>query len=368
MRLFSEGAHAFDIVSAATQRVVPKLLLQLSPRRYEDTAGYESPVIGATYFASQLAAFAMETFVGTDMRQNVFTQMAAAAACELINHGTPRYYVSREIVEMVERLDSPPGARWTDLTLPYPAGIFMLPKGMFLDANGNAYNFITWCRVEAEKSILIPMTREEGSRARKMGFANNAIFFTTASRDDREFAGLTRNLAEKTWPFVTMNDYRQDGEILNLDENERGVIERLTSVCLNLLLLMETRPTVYREGKRRLPAPRKDPRETWEPRRIGYGAKIRYESTGSQGRPGEKHSPRADSWRPAHWTHQVRGHYRTGGDFVSIRDLPRDAAGAVDWANTPEDILDRFWKYHTHELRGVTFVSGDGSIAPGGNK
>lgn len=289
----------YQIIRETLEAVRPDLFRALNPRRYRGIDQWESPAIPAVHLGSTLAAFTDPAMNNEPAARDLFTTIVSVTAAQLIAFNVPIYFVSRDLALAIAQTDPPDGAKWTDIKLPFPAGVLMLPRGLVSDADGRAYNYVTWCKVTAGEVITIP-------QGKRQTFSSDALIFSSASIDDPTFAGLTKTLNAETWPSAKLPVDGAHGEAFsNLIESERDVITTLSRLALGLLMAFEARPTLYMPGHRckKTMTRRTGRSEVWRPQILGKDYKLPIRS-GSGG--GTHASPRLH-WRRGHFRNQAYG-------------------------------------------------------------
>lgn len=287
----------YQFVRQTLERERPDLYRALNPRIYHGAEQWESPAISAVHLGATLAAWTDPILASIPAARDLFTQMVSVTAARLIEFSVPTFFVARDLALAISRTDPPEDATWTDVHLPFPVGLFLLPREIVLDEAGNAYNYVTWCRVTAGERLAIP-----GGRV--TGFGNDALIFSSASITDPEFAGLVKSLDANTWPHARMPGEGDYAEVSNLVSAERDVINALTRLALGLLMMFEARPALYTPGTRKKKADgKRGGRETWHPHVLGaeYRIPVRGEAQG-----GTHASPRLH-WRRGFWRRQRHG-------------------------------------------------------------
>jgi hypothetical protein len=305
--------NAYHIIQQTLKATRPDLLRALNPRVYRGVTQWDSPEIPAVHLGSTLAAFTDPMLSDEPGARDLFTTITAITAAQLIAYGVPTYFVSRDLAIAVSQTDPPNGAKWTDIKLPFPAGVFLLPSGMVSDPNGRSYNYVTWCKVTAGEVIAI----QQGKR---QTFGNDALIFTSASIDDPTFAGLTKTLNAETWPHAQLPAGGSHNEtVSNLIEAERDVITTLSRLALGLVMAFEARPTLYAPGHRcgKTMARREGWSEIWRPQILGKDYKL---PTRPSAGAGTHTSPRLH-WRRGHFRNQAHGPQYTERRIIWIEPM-----------------------------------------------
>jgi len=334
--------ESYQFIKQAIQSQRPDLLRALNPRLYQGADWWESPMVPAVHLAATLAAWADPTLDGVPGARDLMTQMVAVTAARTLECDVPTYFVEPDLASAIRGAEPPEGARWTDITFPFPAGIFMLPRGFVTDAEGHSYDYVTWCHVVAGQPVTIP-------GGRSIAFGNEALIFSSASIASEDSPTLTKSLDANTWPLARLGESTKVQLVANLSDAEQSTINILAHLALGLLLIFEARPNLYVEGRKAARQPKaartKGGRELWTPRRLGAG----YRRPSLPKGDGTHASPRFH-WQPARWVHYAVGNFKGNPDFVSSASLPRDDQGRIDWASVDEETRRRFWRFHKLRL------------------
>ncbi|MGH9846383.1 MAG: hypothetical protein ACREEM_47395, partial [Blastocatellia bacterium] len=292
---------SYQLIRTTLEKYAPDLFRALYPRLYRGADNWCSPAIPATHYAATLDAWC------TGLDVNLYTQMVAVTAARLLENGAPAFHIGRDLAEALARTEAPESLRWPDMSLPFPAGIFLLPCGLVKDHAGRAYDFVGWCRVVAGQTVSIP-------QGRPIAFGNDALIFTTASIDDPHFAGLVKSLDATTWAQARIPEL--DSDVSNLVADERDVINHLARIAINALLTFDARPELREPGARvKTKTKHRGRRETWSPNWVGRSYSIsRQTATGTHA------SPRMH-WRRGHWRMQPHGPNRSEHKLIWIEPV-----------------------------------------------
>jgi len=200
---------SYQLIRTTLEQHAPDLFRALYPRIYRGADQWCAASVPATHYGATLDAWR------TGLDVNLYTQMVAITAARLIEYGAPAFHIGRDLAEALARTEAPEDLRWTDISLPFPAGVFLLPRGLVKDTDGKAYDFVGWCRVEAGQTISIP-------HGRPIAFNNDALIFTTASVDDPRFVGLVKSLDATTWTQARIPTSERDQCLADLRRPPRS--------------------------------------------------------------------------------------------------------------------------------------------------
>lgn len=79
----------------------------------------------------------------------------AASATVLAQHNFPTYYVSEALVRALLKTHPPKEMAWSQLDFPFPAMIFMLPKGVLKEPDGEEIIYVGFARHLAHTQVKI---------------------------------------------------------------------------------------------------------------------------------------------------------------------------------------------------------------------
>lgn len=284
----------YKIIREQIEAIYPDVWRAFNPRIYTGVDGWGSSAILAAQMAGCCLGYA------SGYASDVYTKMTVATAGRLLEHDVPLFWVRPELLEAVARTEPPKDFLWTDMHLPFPAGGFMLPAGTVRMATGHAYNHVTWCRIEQDQVINLPL-------GASLQGAANALVFTAASGDDPQFECLTRSINADDWPWANLPNVGEEGigTISNLTGDQSQVMAHLARLALGLLLVMDASPRLVSKGEPRMRSPKPGKREIWTPNILGIGYRTKSETPGD----GSHSSPRMH-WRRGHFRSQPVGEQR----------------------------------------------------------
>jgi hypothetical protein len=121
---------AYEIIRAGVERNAPNLLRRLYPRLYHNAERWESPLAPAVNLAGTLAAFIDPLLDSVPEARDLITCQVAATAAKLIEYDVPTYFVERDLALAVMQTDPPADGQWTEMHLPFPAGLLILPRDL----------------------------------------------------------------------------------------------------------------------------------------------------------------------------------------------------------------------------------------------
>jgi len=129
----------------------------------------------------------------------------------------------------------------------------------------------------------------------------------------------------------------------NQNADDKAITDRIGSLVLKLLLILNIRPAVVKAGqvvRKHKMKHGKSMGELWSANIIGANYKTRRQPAGD----GTQASPRWH-YRRGHFTHQRIGSLGSP-DFVSISTIPRREDGGFDWDKVSLDTHERFLRSH----------------------
>ena len=216
----------------------------------------------------------------------------------------PTYYISRSLFAAMQRTN-PPDRKWSEMTLPYPACIFMLPEGAITEPDtGLPVRFVGYARCNNQTQI-----KAAGRRFNITGWAGGqdriVVFWA---------GGNCLVCCDSTFPVD--QQLTPSAEWLNEQTLEHwGTLEDMppgdfsaymAGLVANFILVMAAKPEWIEHGQRTSKKPMKSGvymhSPTWLGRKYAIKREGRSEATGA-------HYTEL-GWRCGHWRTQ---HYGPGG-------------------------------------------------------
>lgn len=284
---------AFELVRKHVRAAAPAVWDALHPRAYTGAAGWCPADVPAASLGGVCAATDAGFADGPG-------RISCLLAGLLVRHRVPAFHVGRELLDAVARTDPPPGLQWTEMVLPFPAGVFLLPVGAVRDAAGLSYGWVAWGRLAPDEPVKVP------GPWTPVASRTPALLFATASADDARFGHLNLSLGADEWPSATLPEEvppaHEDGLPLSVAEGD--VCRRLAGLAVGLLLAMTARPDLRASPGTRARTIKDGPaREEWTPNWVGQDYRVSRPAVGTHA------SPRLH-WRRGHWRQQPHGRGR----------------------------------------------------------
>lgn len=300
------------------EKQMPELWHTCYPRIYtEPKCGqYYSP----KQAARQLAAVAIKIqrgWIGGG------EQYEFIAASHLAKYRVPMFWLGHDMTVAITKTTPPGKIPWYDMKMPFPACIFMLPKGTLVHPKEGDVTFMGYVRLregERHTSQLV--------KGRSYGFVNGGMTFLAYTVGENinlsghlyhwnlplDFYGPLVSIPDIDAAPVTdsAKDKHQSGvPFYNPEmtpEDNRFMLE-VVHAAFGTILLMTDRPDLVTTGsmqKRVVDKNKGKTREFWTPNVLGENYRLRREHV-DQG--GTHASPRFH-WVRGFWREQAYGHKR----------------------------------------------------------
>lgn len=224
-------------------------------------------------------------------------------AAVLERHDFPTYYVSSPLMEAMKRSQPPKQMKWEEITLPFPALTFMLPRGALSEPEfpgSGELMAIGVAKFEANETIRIPTTNLNV----KSPLSRICVFWIVGP------AGLTIN--DTTFPaehpLEPLVEWIEDANIKK-GFPDSGPVTRFSSqmagLVANLILVMEARKEWIEPGSKLIRKPTKSNIEIWSPTFIGRNYAILKKDL-SKDKDSKAHFTEL-GWRAGHFKRQHHG-------------------------------------------------------------
>lgn len=316
----------------------PKLWAQLHPRTYTGGNGHcpaTIPAVSLMYYWDGMCLF-LERFKGDVDKANAglveelkketddarhlarclaFNRLAAA----LIKNRVPTFHVGADLLRAATLTDVPPDFTWQDAKLPFDAGLFLLPSGVFSVA-GASLSWLSWLRVRAGVPI-----QAQGNWGCDFTPNADAMYVYAGTLDSvfrkahafkLEGDSLTPELRKRSTPLTP--------EQQNVVASYKAAGLAVATVVFNLLSAMNLRPELVERTGRRVRTIKNGPaKEEWTPNWVGRTYRFPKADGG-----GTHASPRLH-WRRGHYRRQAHG---TGRKQHKIMWIEPHMVGATDQA------------------------------------
>lgn len=280
----------------------PEIWKSVYPRVYE-----EPSTIGSYYSprtpAIQLLTIALKYIEGHIGKAEQYEFHFASHA---VKYGVPIFWVGKDMAEAIKETAPPGEIPWYTLPLPYPACIFMLPKGSLRHPQEGDITHIGFCRMRAGE-----ISESKLIKRHPYGSINGGMIFIAHTAIGQHFYHWNLPLdhfgESITIPDINSTNYTDSNwehpsghplAAASMTPQDNLMMTVVVHYCLGLMMLMQARPDLVTQSKRLRTVSKKGKgaKEFWSPNIIGLNYRIKREHTG-----GEHNSPR---W---HW---VRGFWR----------------------------------------------------------
>ena len=325
----------------------PDVLAICQPRRYHSVPGYSNPKYHAGIMASRILT--------NSISPNVVMGRVIVLTCELLKYNVPTYFLDDAFIRAVASTELPADLLFSELKLPYPAMVFVLPKQFSLDYFGRDIPFLGANYVE-KRTYVFPPTQSiphpNFYDAENDGITFSACvaytsfpvdYATTIHLDEKITARVDDKIFEhyeiddpflKHW--VEQNrkeDEPTKEEDIKISNNYVALLSKLILVLNQWSYIkMGTceRPQKIKKGKIR--------DSLWTPNFIGRGYSRPVLPAGEKtGRTLATH------FRRRHFTWQVCG--PKVGIYARHR-MPSDEMGNIDWAKAGPEASEAFRASH----------------------
>lgn len=285
------------------ERDYPDLWRKCYPRVYQGAGEYESPRYIALLLASSIK------WVETDSRlAPISSKHVALAASRAFDYGLPAFFITREFLAAISNTDLPDDLKWTDVRLPFEAGLIYLPTTALKDPEGAGVNVLGWLRQRKGDSVMV------GERVQISGMDDTfTVFGVCDTRTERLYS---RSVSAASAPYIvapTIASGAQGVFDLPITKDDEAFLSQMVCLCFSILLSVSVRPEMLTEGRRVTgKRAKRRQRETWTPNYIGRNYVARRESQG-----GTHASPRLH-WRRGHFRHQRYGAHLSESKLIWI--------------------------------------------------
>jgi hypothetical protein len=300
----------YEVALDKIEKIFPDVWSRVYPRIYEEPrcGKYYSPKTPA----QQLSVVAVKIIQKMWGRAEQYEFLVAS---HLVKYSMPIFWIGADMATALRQTEPPGDIPWYTMPLPFPAALFMIPKGALVHPDEGDVTFIGYCRLhegEIHESQLIP--------GNQYGSMNGGMVFVAHTAEGKHFYHWNMPL-DHFGPSVTIPDIdktpTKDSSADNMGffptemtpaDNHMMLV--VVHYCLTVLMLMQSRPELTTHAHRLKTVKKGDKvREFWSPNIIGEHYRIK-QTRGD----GQHASPR---W---HW---VRGFWRQQPHGPG-RDLRKD--------------------------------------------
>jgi hypothetical protein len=246
----------------------------------------------------------------SDIISQVTPKVAATVAFFMLNdlnkYQVPTYFVDPNLLQAAMDTD-PADMSWDDVTYPFPAGVFALPKGNgLLNENGTEMEFLGWCYTPPGKirfkNIFI---NNENQRISTWAVCPNTLdLYYVTIPSSMKLKVEADDINQKTLDSIeTAKVQGNDYFTLDTSMEMAKLNSKISCTIANLLLIAQNVPRLVAQGTpTRIERKHQTPLELWTPRFLGKGYQRNYVKsgvhTGMHVRP---------HWRREHLHTQVYG-------------------------------------------------------------
>lgn len=272
------------ITSDTIAKAYPKEFALCYPRRYSVPGGYGSPKKAAACLAAHLGSSQL-----TELDRSASAIFFIAAG--LAEHNVPTYWVSKDLLESAAATNLPSEICFSDLKLPLPAILFMLPENSIKAPGTEGLSWIGFS------------TFPEGAVG--FGSGNSTVAYSMVLKGDEPI-----NQNEGKVPhYQSPVDGSDWSEFLTTEDSE--VHHLLTRVGVNLIMIMSSRPELLEVATPNDTSltsnGRRPDNKLWSPNWIGRT----YRHAPRTDKEERTHASPRMHWRRGHWRHQPCGPNRS---------------------------------------------------------
>ena len=315
------------------------------PRRVHTPGGYHTfKCVAATLYGVVLESM-LQRMAGLVPEGTQIT--ATSLAFHVLHYGVPVYYVTEDFIRAVAATDLPDDFTLEDLHWPMPGMVLGFPTRFMREYAGRDISYVMAGRIEGGTTYptLKQQQKDVGSRLSIMTPRTNVCWHVYGWDKGKLGSYVasyhTEDRVSEVITKYAYTCYTDDGQEAIQQDHE--MLNRVSSLMLKLLVVLNTRPSLVEVGHKERPALIKHGRlrpALWAPTMIG----ANYHVIRSGPAQGTHASPRLH-WRRGHLTHQRIGSPKSP-DFVSIDVLPRTPEGLVDWDVADPEVKKKFWASH----------------------
>ncbi len=266
----------------------------LYPRIYQGAGGYGSPKRAAeTYY------MAIDWMTNNAAIAPAAFRAIYCATCAAKEHAFPLFFVDAQLLSAVLNTSTPSGLLWSEMKLPFEAGVFCLPRGALRYIDGSEVNHLGWLRARKGEAFRF-------SKHTPTINADNDAFLTYAQVLNDVGTVLFSNLNADERPYIDdseISDLWRGTFDLPLASGDDEFLRQCRALVFGLLLAMDARSQLVSYGRREGKQSKKNRREFWTPNIIGRGFKVGRQSSGEK----ESHASPRLHWRRGHFRAQRHG-------------------------------------------------------------
>lgn len=285
--------RSWDVCEQAVQRQAPMVLADARRRVWRQPPGYLGPRALSVRLAVSMVANAHMAKITTG-RQKDFHLMCGSSACTAVDCFVPNWHLSADIARSLVATDPPGDALVSDLKLPYPGQVFLLPAGFLQDSNGREIDHIVMAASKGGPPptggiIISTMWNDHGNEGPPMSL----------------YAPNEASMAEYTEPSDTAT---YSNEALRFDASEeRQLLLAMARLAINATFLINEAPHLVTEPgeieRKRSAMHGGNKVDVLPPRWLGESYRLPRPKGDSQG----THSSPRIHLRRGHWRNQPHG-------------------------------------------------------------
>ena len=275
---------------------LPTAYARFNPRVYKNTDRWHDPRFSTLGFTSVVGLLETTPIRQTPVNLDSIAQMQAVLGTILLKHEVPTYFVEKELLNACINTKPLAEIEWRKIKLPFPAGIFILPRNTVFFSDGSELQYIAYGRIEAGNYEI----------SRVSSLYNPQSMFAVFSESLSGFS-IHHIIGEETYippPFEAMQHTRpQDAFSLEMNQSDHEVGLLLVQIVFNLICALDARPELKESGKR-VGSHKRGAGELWTPHIIGGNYRVKMTKISYS--ESERTAPRLH-WRRGHFRNQAYG-------------------------------------------------------------
>lgn len=288
----------FETFQKTKNEKIAKIWRECHPRVFKNTNSWfdaRIPSVAMTHSCAEMlfhgnqASFADRTIT--------------AAACQICQYEVPTFFIESEFAHAALRSAPSDETVWSQMKLPFEAGIFMLPKN-FLRHPLSSVPYVGFARLTGDKKYFIP------SSSLWIKYDETRFIFFTSLPDAPGFSSTVLNLSSADTPFIQFDQSEINEEIKGrfddlLENADNDLLHTLARLTFSILCALMARPELVEKEGRKLGFCKKTKSELWTPNRIGRRYQIK--RTVAQDFGSQTGLSKRAHWRRGHFRNQPFG-------------------------------------------------------------
>jgi len=303
----------YDFLERRLNEYDPRMMHLLYPRVYDSPGAFGSPKQAAIDLCTTLLCVrrSSQMFAGEEAFKDVALMNGVLCAEALIRYKVPTFFVARDFFAAANNSNPPLEFPVHALRFPFPAMLFMLPKGALHSPTDGPIEYLAfsvWKDCPFEMSSSFPDGRRFRVETDRISWFTRAKGNTMVGTFGADVGNLEKGTLGDFFATVDQESDFKDPSLYSLpiDDDDAAFIRSVPRIILKLLLAITARPELVEYGLERRRAKIEGNRirsAFWTPNIVGR--KYRVATQGSQ-HTGTGTSPRMH-WRRGHYRNQAHG-------------------------------------------------------------